>query len=460
MKLKKNKNDKNKMDHEDKTELAQIIAEQSEKISKRYASLWDGVMRVLNWFSSWVDRILFNPRHGVFVAFGLALLVYLAFNQNVTGAITSFSTKVTDVPVNVNFNTEMYEVSGYDETIDLTLVGDYSDVSMVNPQDDFQVELDLRGYSEGTHQVTYKVSQISPRVRAFTEPGTATITIAAKQARTMQLSYDFINQKDLGSQYVLGEPVLSQRDVTIKASNETMDKISFVRALIDVGNQTTSFETEAKIVAYDENGELLKSVDIIPSTVNVSVVISSPNKVVPIKPVFEGVIPDGKAVKSLSMNYEAMTIYAPQSVLDKITQISFPIKASTLTSDTKFVHNIVLPSGVRHGTVSKVSVDLKLGEGESRVFEDVIINYRNNVNHLSLAIVSKDEPYTNLEIFGTKENLDDFDIDNVFVYVDLRSAEVGENQTFPLFVEYLDGKSGLYTIKTSDENVSFNVIKQ
>lgn len=459
MNLKRNKKDKKGLEQDERVEIAQIIAKQSEKISKRYASVWDGVLRVLNWFSAWVDRILFNPRHGVFVAFALAMLVYLAFNQNVS-VVSSSATEIKDVPVSVNYNTEMYEVTGYDETVMLTLVGDYSDVSVVNPQEDFKVELDLRGLGEGTHQVSYTVNNISPRIRTSVNPGTATVTIAAKQVRTMQLSYDFINLKDLGAQYVLGEPVLSQRDVTIKASNETMDKIAFVRALIDVGNQTASFETEAKIVAYDENGELLKSVDIIPSTVGVKVDISSPNKTVPIRPVFEGVIPDGKAVKSLSMNHEAMTIYAPQSVLDKISEVSFPIKAASLTSDTKFVHNIVLPSGVRHGTVSKISVDLKLAEGESRVFENVEINFRSNVNHLALAIVDKDEPYTNIEVFGTKENLDAFKIENAFVYIDLRNAQVGENQSFPLFVEYLDGQSGLYTIKTSDKNVVFNVIKQ
>lgn len=457
MNLKKNNN---KLDQEEKVELAQIIAEQSERISKRYASVWDAIVRVMQWLSAWVDRILFNPRHGLFVAFALTLLVYLAFNQNSGGAVTSFSSTVKDIPVSVNYNTEMYEVTGYDELVDLTLVGDYSDVSVMNPKDDFQVELDLRGYSEGTHQVSYTVNNLSQRVRTFIKPGTATVTIAAKQARTFQLSYDFINLKDLGSQYVLGDPVLSQRDVTIKASNATMDRVAFVRALIDVGNQTSTFETEAKIVAYDENGELLSGVDIIPSTVKVEVGISSPNKTVAIRPVFEGEIPDGKAVKSLSMNQEVMTIYAPQSVLDKISEISFPITASTLTSDTKFVHNIVLPSGVRHGTVSKVSIDLKLGEGESRVFDNVPINYRSNVNNLSLAVVDKEGAFTSVEVFGTKENLDAFNIDNVFVYIDLRSAQVGENQSFPLFVEYLDGQSGLFNITTKDKEVIFNVIKQ
>ena len=77
-----------------------------------------------------------------------------------------------------------------------------------------------------------------------------------------------------------------------------------------------------------------------------------------------------------------------------------------------------------------------------------------------MAIVDRESPFTSIEVFGTKENLDLFDIEKVFVYIDLRNAVVGENQSFQLFSEYSDGKGGLYTIKTKDENVVFNVIKQ
>ena len=217
-----------------------------------------------------------------------------------------------------------------------------------------------------------------------------------------------------------------------------------VKALIDVSGQTSTFETDALIVAYNSKGERLSNVDIIPNTVLAKVEISSPSKTVPIKAVFEGEIPDGKAVKSLTMNNEAMTIYGPQSVLDKISEIVFPIKASSIISDTSFVQSIVLPSGIRQGTVSKVSVEIKLGAGEKKVFDQIPINYLYNVNGLSLALQDKEDPFTSIEVFGTAENLAEFSLDNVLVYLDLRDAEVGDDQELPLFVDYVDQKSGLF----------------
>lgn len=458
MRVKKSK-DHNEV--EDKVELAQLIAQKSERLSKRYEALGAYVERTFKWLSALFDRVLFDPKHGVFVSFAITLLVFLAFNQGGSTVTNARSHEIDKVKVNVNYNSEIFEVSGFDEFVSLTLVGDYSDISMVNPQGDFTVELDLRGYGEGTHQVKYKVNSISNRLRAHINPSTATVTIATKEARVVQLSHDFINLDRLGSQFVLGEPKLSQRDVTIRASKQGLEEVAFVRALIDVAGRTESFTTDAAVVAYNAKGEMLKNVDIIPSTVSVEVDISSPNKTVPLKPVFEGTLPNNMAVSSLSMNHEAMTIYGPQSVLDKIDEIAFPIKASEINGDTSFVQNIVLPSGVRHGTVSKVSLDIKLAEGTSKTFR-VPINYLYNVNHLSVALTDKDEPFTTIEVFGTEENLADdrFLLDRVLVYIDLRNAAVGDAQEFTLFVDYVDPKSYLYRIKAEEETVLFNIIKQ
>ncbi len=446
---------------EDKVELAQLIADKSKRLSKRYEAVGSHIERFFKWLSAIFDRVLFDPKHGLFVSFAITLLVFLAFNQGGASVTNARSHEIDKVKVNVNYNSEIFEVSGYDEFVSLTLVGDYSDISMVNPQGDFTVELDLRGYGRGTHQVKYKVNSISNRLRAHINPGTATVTIATKEAKVVQLSHDFINLDKLGSQYVLGDPKLSQRDVTIRASKQGLEEVAFVRALIDVAGKTESFTSEASVVAYNAIGEMLNNVDIIPSTVDVEVEISSPNKTVPIKPVFEGVLPDNQAVSTLSMNHEAMTIYGPQSVLDKIDEIVFPIKASEVADDISFVQNIVLPSGVRHGTVSKVSVDIKLDQGTSKSFK-VPINYLYNVNHLSVALTDKEEPFTTIEVFGTEENLadDKFLLDRALVYIDLRNAEVGDAQKFTLFVDYVDPKSYLYRIKTDDESVLFNIIKQ
>lgn len=458
MKEKNPKKNTPQFNSEEKLELAQRIAKQSEKISRRYAAIGNAFLRIIRWLSDWFDRILFNPRHSKFVAFALSGLIFLALNTNnaSTSATLKNSKELKDVNVVLVYNEEMYEISGYDEKVNIGVIGDYSDISMISDTSDYSVELDLGGLSEGVHRVPYKAVGFSSRIKTYIEPATAEITIRKKETKTVQLSYDFINLDKLEPKYVLSEPEFESKDVSIKASKETLSEVAFVKALIDVSNQTSKFTTEAELVAYNQQGDKLEGVDIIPKKVNATVNITSPHKTVAIRPMFEGEVPNKKAIKSVTMDHEAITIYAPQSVLDSIDEVVVPIPASSLTGDTKSVHNISLPSGVRHGTVSKVNMEVKLADGISKKFDKVPINWRYNVNGYKMSPVNKDDVYTSIEVFGTEENLKDFTVDNVWVYIDMRNVEVGDNQEGKLYIE---SSSPLLDIRSSKESIIFNVIE-
>lgn len=458
MKEKNPKNLKSKFDSEEKLELAQRIAKQSEKLGRRYAAVGNGFLRVLRWLSDWFDKILFNPSHTKFVAFAIAGLIFLALNvtDGTSAATLKNSKELADVQVGLVYNEEMYEVTGFDELVNIGVIGDYSDISLITDSSEYSVELDLSGVSEGVHRVPYTAVGFTSRIKTYIEPATAEVTIRKKETKTVQLSHEFINLDKLESKYVLGEPVFESKDVSIKASKETLSEVAFVKALIDVSNQSSDFSTEADLAAYNQQGQKLENVDIIPKKVNVDVKISSPHKTVAIKPIFEGVVPNNKAIKSVTMDHEAITIYAPQTVLDSIDEVIVPIPAASLTEDIKSVQNITLPSGVRHGTVSKVNMEIKLGEGEKKIFTEVPINWRYNVNGYKMAPVNKEDVYTDIEVFGTAENLKNFTIDNVWIYIDMRNVEVGEDQEGKLYIE---SSSPLLDIKSSKESIRFNVIE-
>ena len=228
---------------EDKLELAEAMARQSEKITERYQAVGQFFGRIFRWFSAWFDRIVFNPKYARLVAFGFAILVYLTFSQDTVDTVVQ-AKSLSNVQVNAIYNREMYEVIGIEGTVEVDVIGNYSDIIMINSED-VTVELDLRDLGEGTHQVDYVPVGVSSRVKATVQPATARITIRIKETKTMALSYEFINQDKLGSQYVLGNVALDSRDVTISASKETLEEIAFVKALIDVGGKSSTFTQEA-----------------------------------------------------------------------------------------------------------------------------------------------------------------------------------------------------------------------
>ncbi len=446
-------NQKPKRKPEDKLEIAERIARQTEKFTARTEAVGKVLKQGFRWFSAWFDRIVFNPKYARIVAFAFAILVYLTFSTERVDTVVQ-AKSLSNVSVNAIYNREMYEVVGIEDVVEVDIIGDYSDIIVVEPEE-ITAELDLRTLGEGTHQVDYVPVGVSSRVKATVVPASARVTIRIKETKTMALSYEFINQDKLGDQYVLGDVTLDTRDVTISASKETLEDIAFVKALIDVGGKTMTFDQEATIVAYNQQGERLANADVIPRVVKATVEVSSPNKTVPIFARFEGEIPNKQAVDSITMDHEAITIYGQQAVLDTIDEIVVTIPATGLTAG-KLTHNITLPAGVKHGSVSKVSIDVKLADMVEKEFEDIEIVYRSNIHGYKIKASSEADFTTTLKIRGTKANVDKFDPSDVIVYVNMRDIEVGNNQELKL---YLDEQLPLLNITTNKEAIIVDIIE-
>ena len=93
-------------DSESKLELANKIARQSKKVVKTYATIEDGLFKGVRWLSSWIDRILFNPRYGKIVSLALAVLLYLTVNFTNTSLSNNIQSvfELPSVPVTINYN--------------------------------------------------------------------------------------------------------------------------------------------------------------------------------------------------------------------------------------------------------------------------------------------------------------------------------------------------------------------
>lgn len=74
-----------------------------------------------------------------------------------------------------------------------------------------------------------------------------------------------------GCQICLSEPEFNSGDkINIRASQDTLNSIALVKALIDVSGQTSDFTVQAPLVAYDKNGQAVNA-EIVPDKVNATV---------------------------------------------------------------------------------------------------------------------------------------------------------------------------------------------
>ena len=411
----------------EKVELAKQIASQSRKVVKTYASIEMSIMRVIRWLSGLVDRLLFNQRYSKIVALGLAVILYGSINLNSTLFETSISGSgkaINNVPVSIVANTEVYEISGLPETVTALIVGDVADIALTETQGQYKVVADLTGLAEGQHQISLIPTDFSPRLAVSVSPSTAIVTIERKTTQRFLLDYDFVNVNKMDLRYVLGAPELEVSEILVRASERTLESIAFVKAFIDVSGVDSSFVKEVPIVAYNQLGERVDA-QVIPSVVRVSVNVSSPNKSVPIVIDPVGLIPNGLAISSIVMDHQAATLYAPESVLTRITRLVLPIDATTLTQDTTLVSNISIPSGVRQSSITKVNVEIKLVEGITKEFLQIPVSFRNNRQGYKFSPTKAEDAYMNVTVFGAPDLINALTVNDLVVYIDLFDAEIG-----------------------------------
>ncbi|MBR5754251.1 MAG: hypothetical protein IKX97_00270, partial [Erysipelotrichaceae bacterium] len=248
------------------------------------------------------------------------------------------------------------------------------------------------------------------------------VTVSLKKKTTIQfdLSYDFINQNQMDSRYILSEPTFAQgTKINIRASQDTLNSIAMVKALIDVSGQTEDFTIEAPLVAYDRNGQAV-SAEIVPGTVVASVHMSSPSIEVPIVLNPIGQVPVGLAIDTAQIiDYQTTRIYAPESVLNTISEVyvNFDMASVTENVDKDIMLPVVLPNGVSASDVTVVNVRVSLATVSTITVDDLPLNAHNNYNNLAISDI--DSTSVSVTISGSESNLETISRDDIEVYFEM-----------------------------------------
>lgn len=431
------KKKKSQLSSEGKTELAKAIAEKSQTFARTYANMETSVTRFFRWMSSWIDRLLFNQKHGKLVALILAVFFCFTVSSNDNFDLFKANREVktlTNLKVSTIVSEQAYEVSGVPEAVSVEVIGESSDIQMLNLQDNYQIVADLSGLTEGTHDVTLQAKNFSSRLEVIIKPSTAVVTIRRKESKRYSLGYDFVNTSKMDSIYALSEPEFEQGEVVVRASTETLNKIAFVKALIDVTNVDADFETDAEIAAYDQSGNRI-DVDIRPSSVKTKVKVTTPSKSIPITLIPTGTMPNGKAIASYKMDTQAVTIYAPEEVLESITELPIYIPVNNLSSDQKITMPINLPSKVTKASLKNVTIDIKVEDAASKDVEDVIIQYKNAPDAgYEVKTVGDASSTIKVKVSGASSQIEDIEKGDIQVFADFSAVTEAGVYDIPLSV--------------------------
>ena len=450
------KKKKSQLSAEGKTELAKAIAEKSQTFARTYANMETSVTKFFRWLSSWIDRLLFNQKHGKLVALILAILFCFMVGSDEDFDLFKANREVktlNDLSVSTIVSEQAYEVSGIPENVTVEVIGDSGDLQMLNLQDNYQIVADLSGLTEGTHDVTLQAKNFSSRLEVIIKPSTAVVTIKRKESKRFTLGYDFVNTSKMDSVYALSEPQFEQGEVVVRASSETLNKIAFVKALIDVSDVDSDVESDAEIAAYDQSGNRI-SVDIRPSSVKAKVKVTTPNKSVPITLVPNGIMPNNKAIASYKMDTQSVTIYAPEDVLEGITELPIYIPVNNLTGDQRIPMPINLPSKVTKASVKNVMIDIKVEDAKTKIIKDVVIQYKNAPDAAYDVRAVEGGGTISVKVIGAKGQIDKLTKNDITVIADFSSVTDPGVYNIPLSVSGTN-KLVTYELENSTAKLEF-----
>ena len=306
------KKKRTQLSSEGKTELAKAIAEKSQTFAKTYANVEIRLSRVFRWISGWVDKLLFNQKHGKIVALMVAVLFYFGMSSDNSGLFENMKSAETlgEYKVSAVVSNQAYEVTGLDEMVKVRIIGDISDIKSVKQQKNFRVVANLTDLTEGTHEVKYTTEGAPSRVEVVLEPSNG---IVSKPNKRVSLS--IVPNGVIPANKAIESYKLNHDKVTVYAKQSVLDQIEVLPITIPASTLTSNRDFPMPIVPPNGVTKISESV------VNISVKLADKkervmNKV-PIK-IENGMDGFTFALANGTQQNASVTISGAKKVIDKV----------------------------------------------------------------------------------------------------------------------------------------------
>ena len=264
-----------------------------------------------------------------FISLFFAITIFIVIDQQIVIFSRNSAEVLRSLPVKTIYNAEAYVVEGLPDAVDVTLIGTKTDLFIANQMASYDVTVDLTGLKPGQHKVNIKYNQDLTDLEYMVNPSSVNVTIYDKVSQTKSLSVDILNKDKLDSKLVITNTSIESDKVIIKGSQKQLDQVAIVKALLDVEDLTnptvgTFTIKNVELKAYDKDGNTV-DVEIVPSTIDVTVDIASPSKEVSIRIVPKGTVAFGKAISSLESSETKVTLYGDDAILEDLNYIEVPV---------------------------------------------------------------------------------------------------------------------------------------
>lgn len=389
--------------------------------------------------SNGLEKILNKPNTLIYVSLALAILMFLLIDTKAINLTETNAEVIQNQDINITYNSSAYVIEGLPEDVDIVLTGRKSDLYLAKTLGNHQVSLDLSDYEDSEEPQKVKLTYNKPidSLEFMLVPSEVTVTIKKKVSDIKDITHDLMNQDLLNEKLSVKSIELSKNEVVVKGSQQTIDEIASVKALVDLGDPRLTTKgtydmEELKLIAYDESGKELPNVEIVSTSISAKIVLNSYSKEVPIKILTTGELQTGKAINTIKINDASsytVTIYGDSEDIDSIESVPVTIDVTDKgNKDASYNVSINKPSKVRHISESKAKIDVTFGEAKQKTITGVEVGMQNAPSGLNVTAKSQEETKVDVQIVGVDSIIKNITKDDIKAYIDLTNYTVGEHK--------------------------------
>ncbi|MDR7002815.1 CdaR family protein [Neobacillus niacini] len=305
-----------------------------------------------------MDKLMDNRWFIKILALVLAVLLYSSVphtgnskftDVNVPGEQTTET--LSDVPVKVYYDTENLVVSGIPNTVKVKLQGPVTHIQNAKVLRNFEVYVDLTNAKIGHQTVKLKIKGLSDKLKATIKPSRVNVSIQEKITQEYNVDTEF-NHNLLQEGFAAGQPVVEPNKVKITGAKNLIDRISYVKATLNVKdqiNQTITQEANVQVLDRDLNK---LDVEVDPGTVKVTIPVKDISKKVPIDIKQIGTPPSGVTIDSITLDKPEAVIIGSEHAL-KNAHVRVEVDVSKIDDNTTLDLPVIISNGI-----TKVSPDM------------------------------------------------------------------------------------------------------
>lgn len=273
---------------------------------------------------------------------------------------TNRNETISNLPIQINMDTDRYFISGLPETVVLTLSGPESVLVQTLSAGDYKIvteDLDVLG--PGRHTIQLKAENLSDNLSYQLTPSRVNVDIEEKVTIESPVKVLF-DASTVEEEFIAGNPILSNETVIITGPTSTIEQIDRIYVRVAPESLINSDINLNAVVQVEDINKNKLNVTVEPQEVNVQIPITAYEKTVPLVAKQKGTPESGRTYELKILEDGDVTIKGNRNLLADINRVNVEVDITGVKADTIVTLPVQLPFSTTSIEPKEVQVNIKV----------------------------------------------------------------------------------------------------